>query len=373
MPKVTIILPTNNGAKYLSDSVESVINQSYKDWELIIVDDCSTDETLKIANEFMQKDQRIVVVHNTINKKLPASLNIGFEMARGEYFSWTSDDNIYEKDAIKKMVRYLDTTPNIPMVRADMVLIDENAEVISESEEFDCHKMLVNNCVGACFMYRRSVAQKVGQYDETLFCVEDYDYWIRIMEQYGTIGNIKEFLYKYRWHSGSLSSTKRNYVQSQLNEMRKRHLEFYMNKMQYDEKSTLLLYFILLSCGWKRENILNKLNKCPLIEADTLLDMQKPCVVYGAGYYGQKAFELLKDKAIYFVDQNEGLIGKKKNGIEIKSLQSYLEVKEKYNIVIALSTEKIYDVLVKLNALGIHKYTTFPYLECQVRGEYKEV
>lgn len=126
---------------------------------------------------------------------------------------------------------------------------------------------------------------------------------------------------------------------------------------------------MLLGCGWKREDILNRLKKCPLIEADTPLDMQNPCVVYGAGYYGQKAFELIKDKVIFFVDQNENLIGTKKNGIGIKGLQSYLEVKETCNIVIALSTEKIYDVLVQLNALGIHNYTTFPYLEYQLRGE----
>ena len=354
MPKVTIVLPTYNGSKYLRESIESVIDQTYKDWELVIVDDCSTDETLKIAGDYSERDGRIVVIHNRINKKLPASLNIGFEKARGEYFSWTSDDNIYEKDAIEKMVGYLDANQNIPMVRANMLMIGENAEVISESGEYGDLKMLVANCVGACFLYRKSVAQSVGQYDETLFCVEDYDYWVRIMEQYGTIGNIREFLYQYRWHPGSLSSTKRDYVQSQLNEMRKRHVEFYISKMQSDEKNTLLLYFMLLGCGWKREDILNRLKKCPLIEA---------------GYYGQKAFELIKDKVIFFVDQNENLIGTKKNGIEIKGLQSYLEVKETCNIVIALSTEKIYDVLVQLNASGIHNYTTFPYLEYQLRGE----
>ena len=369
MPKVTIVLPTYNGSKYLRESIESVIDQTYKDWELVIVDDCSTDETLKIAGDYSERDGRIVVIHNRINKKLPASLNIGFEKARGEYFSWTSDDNIYEKDAIEKMVGYLDANQNIPMVRANMLMIGENAEVISESGEYGELKMLVANCVGACFLYRKSVAQSVGQYDETLFCVEDYDYWVRIMEQYGTIGNIREFLYQYRWHPGSLSSTKRDYVQSQLNEMRKRHVEFYISKMQSDEKNTLLLYFMLLGCGWKREDILNRLKKCPLIEADIPLDMQNPCVVYGAGYYGQKAFELIKDKVIFFVDQNENLIGTKKNGIEIKGLQSYLEVKETCNIVIALSTEKIYDVLVQLNASGIHNYTTFPYLEYQLRGE----
>ena len=165
MPKVTIVLPTYNGSKYLRESIESVIDQTYKDWELVIVDDCSTDETLKIAGDYSERDGRIVVIHNRINKKLPASLNIGFEKARGEYFSWTSDDNIYEKDAIEKMVGYLDANQNIPMVRANMLMIGENAEVISESGEYGDLKMLVANCVGACFLYRKSVAQSVGQYD----------------------------------------------------------------------------------------------------------------------------------------------------------------------------------------------------------------
>ena len=75
MPKVTIVLPTYNGSKYLRESIESVIDQTYKDWELVIVDDCSTDETLKIAGDYSERDGRIVVIHNRINKKLPASFN----------------------------------------------------------------------------------------------------------------------------------------------------------------------------------------------------------------------------------------------------------------------------------------------------------
>ncbi len=369
MPKVTIVLPTYNGEKYIRESIDSILSQTYTDWELIIVNDCSTDNTPKIIQQYSREDKRIRIINNSVNKKLPESLNIGFKYASGEYFTWTSDDNVYEKDAIQKMTEYLNNNSEIPMVRADMFLIDENGEVISESQKYDYPKMFINNCVGACFMYRRSVAQQVGQYDETLFCVEDYDYWIRIMEQYGTIGNIKEFLYRYRWHPGSLSSTKRDYVENQLNELRKRHLDFFIDNMQSDEKNTLLLYFVLLNCGWKRERIFNRLNQCQLIKGDVLLHMNKPCVVYGAGYYGQKALELLKDKVIFFVDQNESLIGTKKNGIDIKNLKSYLDVKEKYQIVIALSAEKIYDVLVQLNASGIHEYTTFAYLERQLRGK----
>ena len=90
--KVSIILPTYNGKKYIRDSIESIINQTYTNWELIIVNDCSTDDTQKIIEEYQQKDKRIIVINNEKNLKLPASLNRGFEEASGEYYTWTSDD-----------------------------------------------------------------------------------------------------------------------------------------------------------------------------------------------------------------------------------------------------------------------------------------
>lgn len=369
MPKVSIVLPTYNGAKYLSNSIESVINQTYWDWELIIVDDCSNDDTLRIANFFAKTDERISVVHNEINKKLPASINIGFEDATGEYFTWTSDDNIYEKNAIEKMVSFLEQNQCIPMVRTDMVLIDEDGVIVADSDAFDNQRMLVNNYVGACFLYRRSVAKKVGEYDESLFCVEDYDYWIRIMKQCGNIGNIKEKLYRYRQHSGSLSATKRHYVETQLNAMRKKHLDFYIDNMQSNEKDIFNLYTVLLSCGCDRESITKKIRKCSIIENDVLIDESKPIAVYGAGYYGERAYELLNGKITIFIDKNRSLIGTKKNDVDIISLKDFLKDKEKYNLIVALSLEKAYEAIAELTALGIDKYTSFGYLKSQLKKE----
>ena len=92
MPKVSIVLPTYNGSKFLSRSIESVQEQAETDWELIIVNDCSTDNTLDIAQKYAQQDKRISVITNEQNKKLPASLNVGFSRAKGKYLTWTSDD-----------------------------------------------------------------------------------------------------------------------------------------------------------------------------------------------------------------------------------------------------------------------------------------
>ena len=118
-PKVSIILPTYNGKKYIRESIDSILKQSFTDWELIVVDDCSTDGTAEILKEYVSEDKRISVVHNEINQKLPRSLNIGFSRARGKYLTWTSDDNRYLPDALKVMVEYLDKNAEAMVVRSN--------------------------------------------------------------------------------------------------------------------------------------------------------------------------------------------------------------------------------------------------------------
>lgn len=204
---ISIVLPVYNGEKFLRDSIDSIINQTYKNWELIIVNDCSTDNSLKIAQEYEKLDERIKVISNEINKKLPASLNIGFKEAKGEYLTWTSDDNKYKSRALERMCEYLEKNEKFTMVCADYEILTEG-KTKCKSVKCKFSEMLVSNGVGACFLYRRSVLNKIGGYSEDLFLVEDYDYWLKIMKV-GKIGEIKENLYTYRRHSASLSETRK--------------------------------------------------------------------------------------------------------------------------------------------------------------------
>ena len=128
MPKISIVLPTYNGEKYIQESIESIINQTFKDWELIIVNDCSNDDTSLIVNEYIKKDNRIRVINNNENKKLPASLNVGFNNAKGEYYTWTSDDNLYKNIALEVMYDFLEKNKKYQMVCAGMNYVDENGK-----------------------------------------------------------------------------------------------------------------------------------------------------------------------------------------------------------------------------------------------------
>lgn len=215
MKLVSIILPTYNGANYIKDALDSILKQTYTNWEVIIVDDCSTDNTLEIIQEYAQKDNRIKIITNNTNKKLPASLNIGFEAAHGEYFTWTSDDNMYKENAIEYMADFLDKNTDVDLVSCNFDFINEDGSynnTFTNLVKNRCPLQLVKQCnVGACFMYRKGIAQKVGKYNTDMFCAEDYDYWCRVAIA-GNIAYSNENLYKYRLNPQSLTATKQQTI-----------------------------------------------------------------------------------------------------------------------------------------------------------------
>lgn len=210
-PIVSIVLPTFNGEKWIRQSIESVLNQTYQNIELIIVDDCSTDNTATIVDFFRKKDNRIKVIHHSLNKKLPQSLNDGFSCAKGDYFTWTSDDNWYDQSAIEEMVDFLSQNSQFDMVTANFRIFQDDlfkSEYITASS---AKNLIDKNTIGACFLYTRKIANIVGEYDPHFFLVEDYDYWIRILLR-GKIAHLDKVIYNYRMHEDSLTAQKNHEV-----------------------------------------------------------------------------------------------------------------------------------------------------------------
>lgn len=204
---ISIILPIYNGEKYMRESIDSILNQSYTNWELLIIDDGSTDNTPAIASEYKDMDSRVHYYKNEQNMRLPRTLNRGFSLAKGDYLTWTSDDNYYYPTALEKMIHALETQ-NKDFVFASCDVINAEGEIV-ETIAVNDHslKMLVgSNPVGACFMYSRKAYEVTGDYDPELTLVEDFDYWQRIAVRFLPIC-ISEKLYAYRWHDGALTST----------------------------------------------------------------------------------------------------------------------------------------------------------------------
>ena len=207
---ISIVLPVYNGAKYLRESIDSVLAQTYTNWELLIVDDCSKDETPEIAREYAQKDSRIHYYRNEQNLRLPRNLNKGFSLTRGSYLTWTSDDNRYHPTALERMHAALEAAPAAQFVFASCRIIDGEGKPVEQlAVTQESKKQLVgSNPVGACFMYTRKAYEAVGDYDPDLVLVEDFDYWQRICMRFPCVA-VEEILYDYRWHDGALTSTMR--------------------------------------------------------------------------------------------------------------------------------------------------------------------
>ena len=205
---ISIVLPVYNGEKYLRESIESILQQTYQNWELLILDDCSTDKTARIAAEYANADNRVHYFRNEKNLKLPGNLNRGFSLAKGDYLTWTSDDNRYKPHALECMITALQNDPKVQFAFASCRIIDgtgKEIEYIMVNEK--SKKSIVgSNCVGACFLYTRKVYEEVGNYDPEYTLVEDFDYWQRIFSKFKTVA-IKDILYEYRWHDGALTST----------------------------------------------------------------------------------------------------------------------------------------------------------------------
>jgi glycosyltransferase involved in cell wall biosynthesis len=204
MMLISIILPVYNGEKHLVQSIESCLNQTYKNIELIIVNDCSTDTSLEIALRYKEKDNRVKVIDNLTNKKLPASLNIGHANANGELLTWTSHDNFYEPNALEILSQEL-LKNNSDLVYSDMNLVYENSDKIKKRDLNEIESLPFGNCIGASFLYKKKVFLELNGYNEKLFLVEDYDFWLRAFLKFKFF-HVKDYLYNYTLQSESLTN-----------------------------------------------------------------------------------------------------------------------------------------------------------------------
>ncbi|RCS27068.1 glycosyltransferase [Polaribacter sp. WD7] len=205
-PLVSIVLPIYNGEEFMEKSIKSCLNQTYKNIELIIVNDNSIDNTFNIVNKIIQKDGRVKLVNNKTNLKLPKSLNIGHAIAKGDYITWTSHDNLYLPNAIEKMVAILnDKKLNIDIVYSDFYLINQKGEITKTLKLKEPEELIFKNTIGACFLYKKKVFLENKGYNEELFLVEDYDFWLRSFFKF-KFYHLNSILYNYREHSKSLTN-----------------------------------------------------------------------------------------------------------------------------------------------------------------------
>lgn len=211
-PSVSIVMPIYNGQTYLKSAINSVLRQSFTDFELICVDDGSSDRSPRILAQMAKRDSRIRIVTQA-NAGLPAALNRGFAEAVGHLHSWTSDDNMLRPHMLETLVQAMDDRPDSDIVYAGYTVIDAKGRFIRYQPPSNPEDRLFTNPVGAAFLYRREVTTALGGYDETLSGAEDYDFWLRAARQFN-MTPVNQDLYLYRRHAASMTDTRMKRIKS---------------------------------------------------------------------------------------------------------------------------------------------------------------
>ena len=208
-PKVTVYIPTYNYGRYLKKSIESVLFQTMNEWELIIIDDGSTDNTQKILTEY-SKNPRIKIIKQK-NKGLLVSSNIALRLSNGEYIIRLDADDLLDENALLVMSNKLDSMQEIALVYPDYYTMDKNGEIIDivRQRKIDVEMKLLDIAAhGACAMIRKKCLIEIGGYDEFYSCQDGYYTWLKFIKKYKVL-NVNVPLFYYRQHPESLSKNKK--------------------------------------------------------------------------------------------------------------------------------------------------------------------
>ncbi len=231
-PTVSIVMPVYNGEKYLKEAIDSILGQTYKDFEFIIIDDGSNDRTAKIVQSY--KDSRIRFITHE-NKGLSASCNEGITMAKGKYIARQDADDISELNRLQTQVDFMEKNKNIGLVGSNYRVMDENGAVSITTDVFTNPKDLklaeiFSNQFGHGTVLIRSETLKKPYYDSIYKSAQDVDLWSRI-SHYSDLANIREPLYRWRL-AGEGLSTKPENVQANKDEVyqiRDREFQYFLH------------------------------------------------------------------------------------------------------------------------------------------------
>lgn len=255
LPLVTVIVPCYNHERYVTETIESIVNQTYENIELIVIDDGSKDNSVNIIQKLANK-YGFTFIHRA-NKGLSATLNEGLKLSKGKYFSAIASDDILMAEKIEKQVEFMELNPEYGMCYGKIVYfenaIENTSEYLNSSKQgwvFD--DLLIDGSFipAPSAFIRKKVFDIVGGYDETLW-IEDWDMWLKIAQKF-QVGYVDEYLAYYRRHDTNISNqTLKMY------EAEKIILNKYRDYKNYERviNDRKIQWFSLLSRKYKKESL----------------------------------------------------------------------------------------------------------------------
>ncbi len=208
MPKVSVVIPTYNRLQMVKEAVESVLVQDFEDFELIVVDDGSTDGTAEAIREY---GGRVRLIEHPHNRGVSAARNTGILHSRGKYIAFLDSDDLWVKGKLKIQVNFLDENPQYPLCYTDEIWIRKGKRVNPMKKHSKYSGWIFEKCLPLCIispssaMMRKTLFQKVGLFDEALPVCEDYDFWLRVSVRFPIFFINKKLIIKRGGHPDQLS------------------------------------------------------------------------------------------------------------------------------------------------------------------------
>lgn len=227
-PKVSIVMATWNRAPMISKTIESVRRQSFKDWELIVTDDGSTDNTAQVMTDWRKREPRIVFIKNEVNQGISKNYNRAFKIAKGEYIAMIDDDDPWcDERKLEKQIKFLDENKSYAGCGGGVIVIDPSGKELyrylkPETDKQIRERMLFGNPIAnSTTLFRRGSAEFLGWYDESNRYSSDRDFWMK-MGLKGMLYNFPEYFSYYTMSGRNTSVAKiRPHLKSSLTYMKR--------------------------------------------------------------------------------------------------------------------------------------------------------
>lgn len=255
-PKISLIMSVYNGEDYLSEAIESVLNQTFKDFELIIINDCSTDKTHEILKRFEDFDKRVKVYTNEVNLRLPSSLNKAISYAQGKYIARMDADDICLPERLEKQYEFMEKNPNVALSSCRFMTL-KNGVISSGGCGGKCDNesikalLLVTNPILHPGIIAKADAIRSLLYDKNFTCTEDMELWTRFVMAGYDVEIMPEYFMIYRLHDKQITETtlekqhkeviaiQKKYYGALLETMNSNQEEFYIRGIYFRENTDI--------------------------------------------------------------------------------------------------------------------------------------
>lgn len=212
-PKVGVVMPCHNASRYLPEAMDSILAQTYGDFEVVAIDDCSSDDTWSQLQDYSKKDRRVRPFRSSERLGVTRALNMGLLYSRSELVARMDADDVSMPERFEVQVNFMDKNPDIWIVGSRFWSMDETLKKVNWDNDVPTdpdeirERLLHSCCIGhPTVMMRRRLVESIGGYDESesYRAVEDYELWLRASRRY-RIANVPQYLLKYREHSGQVT------------------------------------------------------------------------------------------------------------------------------------------------------------------------